>query len=145
MAKSFVICHSEETVERGSHCAHSSHLCACTFVSTGSFVFPLLCLSPLPPAPLPPPLTFPSVDNAASAASCALFAVRHSCHYRRPANIIGQLERTSYPAGGSILITIECTDGLKNACLRKCLHDVDPPRCCTVQWAWFNCDLKSSR
>lgn len=66
----------------GSHCALVALICARVFVSIAcveSFVFPLLCFSLSLSFSIASSLSLfivPSVNNAASAASCALFAVR---------------------------------------------------------------------
>lgn len=118
MAKPFVICHGGGNRGTGSHCARNSRLCMHVCVIDRSFVLQLLWLSRSRSSLF----IVPSVSGELSVICSKIAAIIAGL-----ADIISRLERTSY-AAGSILITIECTDGdtrktpvYGNTCIVHCL------------------------
>lgn len=118
MAKPFVICHGGGNRGTGSHCARNSRLCMHVCVVDRSFVLQLLWLSRSRSSLF----IVPSVSGELSVICSKIAAIIAGL-----ADIISRLERTSY-AAGSILITIECTDGdarktpvYGNTCIVHCL------------------------
>lgn len=117
MAKPFVICHSEETVKR-DRIALVALIRARVYLCRSRALYFHYYISLLHPLSFHRSIRQQCGERGELCIICSKIAAIIADRLILLANSNGH-----HIQWGSILITIECTDGLKNACLQKHLHD----------------------